>query len=35
MQVNECSKALSDPVRRKILVVLWKERKSASDIWSF
>lgn len=35
MQVNECFKALSDPVRREILVVLWKKgRKSASDIYS-
>jgi len=34
MQVNECFKALSDPVRREILVVLRKGRKSASDICS-
>lgn len=32
MQVNECFKALSDPVRREILVILRKGRKSASDI---
>ena len=32
MQVNECFKALSDPIRREILVVLRNGRKSAGDI---
>lgn len=32
MHVNDCFKALSDPVRREILLLLRKERKAASDI---
>lgn len=34
MQINECFKAFSDPVRRDILVLLQKGRMSASDICS-
>ena len=32
MRVNDCFRALSDPVRREILLMLRKERKAASDI---
>ena len=32
MRVNDCFRALSDPVRREILLMLRKERKAASEI---